>query len=259
MSTEAVNQRQPQNDLIISAKEVREFFLFGVDLTDDSGSEMSDRLIEFYIRSAQSWLQIKIPGIQLCPKQIVEWHDYRLSDYVTYNFVKLFRYPTISVEDVSIQFPLSENILQFDPSWYRAESVGSQINLFPTQGTFSSIVLSQGGSYIPLVYSGIEYVPHMMRVTYTAGFKKGQVPQNLKEIVGMKAAMGPLNIAGDLIAGAGIASKSISLDGLSQSVSTTSSATNSGYGARIGQYEKQIKEMLEDLRNHHLGLQMVTA
>lgn len=257
--TLAVNQREPQNDLIISAKEVRELFLFGVDLTDDSGNEMSDRLIEFYIRSAQDWLQVKIPGIQLCPKLIEEWHDYRLTDYITYNFIKLFRYPTIDVENVSIQFPLSENILDFDPSWYRTESVGSQVNLFPVQGTFSSIVLSQGGSYIPLVYSGIEYVPHMIRVRYTAGFKKGEVPNNLKEIIGMKAAMGPLNIAGDLIAGAGIASKSISLDGLSQSVSTTSSATNSGYGARIGQYEKQIKDMLMDLKNHHLGFQMVTA
>jgi len=256
---DAVNQRTTSNTLIISAEEVRENFLFGVDLTDDNGNEMSNRLIEFYIRSAQSWLEKKIPGVSLCPKQVVEWHDYRLGDYISYNFIKLFRYPLISVEDVSIQFPMSENILSFDPSWYRAESVGSQINLFPTQGTFSSIVLSQGGSYIPLVYSGIEYVPHMMRVTYTAGFKRGEIDPQLKDIIGMKASMGPLNIAGDLIAGAGVASKSISLDGLSQTVSTTSSATNSGYGARIGQYEKQIKDSLIGLQNYYTGLQMVVS
>lgn len=256
---DAVNQREYTKDLMITAKEVREIFLFGVDLSDDNGNEMSDRLIEFYIRSAQDWLEKKIPGISLCPKQKEEWHDYRLGDYVSYNFIKLFRYPLVSVESVAVQFPLSENILEFDPSWYRAESVGSQINLFPTQGTFSSIILSQGGSYLPLVYSGIEYVPHMLRVTYTAGFKKGEIPPMLKELVGMKAAMGPLNIAGDLIAGAGVASKSISLDGLSQSVSTTSSATNSGYGARIGQYEKQIKDQLVGLQNYYTGLQLVTA
>ncbi len=75
----------------------------------------------------------------------------------------------------------------------------------------------------------------------------------------MKAAIGPLNIAGDLIAGAGIANKSISLDGLSQSIGTTSSATNSGYGARILQYEKQMKHMLEGLRTHYTGIQMVVA
>lgn len=257
--TDAANQRDTFDDLLISVDEVKELFLFGVDLTDDFGNTMSDRLIEFYIRSAQDWLEKKIPGISLCPKTREEWHDYRLGDYVSYNFIKLFRYPLLSVEEVAIQFPLSQSILKFDPSWYRAESVGSQVNLFPTQGTFSSIIMSQGGSYIPLVYSGVEYVPHMMKVTYTAGFRKGDIPPQMKEIVGMKAAMGPLNIAGDLIAGAGVASKSISLDGLSQSVSTTSSATNAGYGARIIQYEKQIKDRLEGLREYYLGLQMVVA
>jgi hypothetical protein len=163
------------------------------------------------------------------------------------------------VNRVKIQFPLTEDLLEFDPTWYRIESASAQLNLFPTQGTFSSILLSQGGSFIPLVYSGIEYVPHVLHVDYDAGFKKGEVPHNILELIGMKAALGPLNIAGDLIAGAGIAQKTISLDGLSQSIGTTSSATNAGYGARILQYEKQIKAGMDKLRNHYLGLQMVVA
>ena len=240
--------------------ELRELFLFGVDLTDNDGNPMSDALMEFYIRSAQSWLEVQIGGIRLCKTVIEdEKHDYRLGDYVQYSFIKLFRYPVLSVEKVAVQFPLSQDTLTFDPTWYRAESVGAQVNLFPTQGTFSSIILSQGGSYIPLVYSGIDYVPHVMVVSYTAGYEKGTFPPLLKQMIGLKAAQGPLNIAGDLIAGAGIAAKSISLDGLSQSISTTSSATNAGYGARILQYEKQIKEELKNLRNYYTGLQMVVA
>ena len=82
---------------------------------------------------------------------------------------------------------------------------------------------------------------------------------NIVEIVAKKAALGPLNLAGDLIAGAGIATKSISLDGISQSIGTTSSATNAGYGARIIQYQKQIDNAMKDLRNHYVGIQMVVA
>jgi hypothetical protein len=81
----------------------------------------------------------------------------------------------------------------------------------------------------------------------------------IRDIIGMKAAMGPLNIAGDLIAGAGIASKSISLDGLSQSISTTSSATNAGYGSRIIQYTKQIDGMMEGMRERYQGINMVVS
>ena len=63
-----------------------------------------------------------------------------------------------------------------------------------------------------------------MSVSYKAGFKKGKIPYNIKNIIGLMASIGPLNVAGDLIAGAGIASKTISLDGLSQSVATCSKA-----------------------------------
>jgi len=67
----------------------------------------------------------------------------------------------------------------------------------------------------------------------------------------MFASIGPFNIFGDLIAGAGIATISLSLDGLSQNVGTTSSATNAGFGARIIQYLKQIKEQMPQLRRYY--------
>jgi len=256
---QAANKRILQEDLVMTADELKKIFLFGVDLTDDDGNPYPKELLEFYIKAAQQWLEVEIGGLKLCETTIPEQHDYRLTDYIQYSFIKLFRYPVQQVDQVAIQFPLSKNLLVFDSTWYRTESAGAQINLFPTQGTFSSIILSQGGSYVPLVYSGIEFVPHVMHVQYQAGFKKGQIPANILNIIGMKAALGPLNIAGDLIAGAGIATKSISIDGISQSIGTTASATNAGYGARILQYEKQISAEIPKLRDYYLGLQLVTA
>jgi hypothetical protein len=257
--TDAVNERPYDEGLIITPSEVKRTYLFGVDLTDDDGNEMPDELFKFYIRSAQDWLEKELGGVLLCEKEVTERHDYHRADYQSYSFIKLFRHPVQSVESVGFQFPLSETITNFDPSWYRAEATNGIVNLLPTQGTFSTILLSQGGNFLPLFYNGLQYVPHLFVVKYKAGFKKGQVPPMIRDIIGMKAALGPLNIAGDLIAGAGIASKSISLDGLSQSIGTTSSATNAGYGARIIQYSKQIEEMLGGLKERYQGISMTVA
>ncbi len=61
----------------------------------------------------------------------------------------------------------------------------------------------------------------------------------------------PLNIAGDLIAGAGIAQQHVGIDGLSQTISTTSSATNAGYGARLRAYERELKNIMSILRGKY--------
>ena len=65
------------------------------------------------------------------------------------------------------------------------------------------------------------------------------------------AALLPLDTAGDLLLGAGIASQSISMDGLSTSTGTTSSATNAGYGARAIQYRKRLTMLLKSIRRKY--------
>jgi hypothetical protein len=75
----------------------------------------------------------------------------------------------------------------------------------------------------------------------------------------MFASLGPFHVFGDLIGGAGIANVSLSMDGLSQTIGTTSSATNAGYGARIINYLKQLKEQIPLLRRYYKGLRMVVA
>jgi len=74
------------------------------------------------------------------------------------------------------------------------------------------------------------------------------VPLNLIRAVCYVAGCLPLDIAGDLIAGAGIAQQSLSVDGLTQQINTTASATNAGYGARILSYKRQINDMMKALR-----------
>lgn len=81
-------------------------------------------------------------------------------------------------------------------------------------------------------------------VTYTVS----TLPADIKQAIGYKAALLPLDVAGDLIAGAGIASLSVGVDGIHQSLNTTASATNSGYGARVLQFERELKALMPALK-----------
>lgn len=79
-------------------------------------------------------------------------------------------------------------------------------------------------------------------------WKIDTLPADIIRALGLKASLLSLDVAGDLIVGAGIAQISTSLDGLSQSVNTTASATNAGYGARVIQFQKELKELMATLK-----------
>jgi hypothetical protein len=121
------------------------------------------------------------------------------------------------------------------------------------------MVVTAGGQFLPLLARDRDFIPDMIRVQYVAGFEYGTLPMAIRELIGKKAAFGPLNVAGDLLGGAGIASQSIGIDALSQSFNTTSSATNAGYGARLVQYQREIKEQLPVLKRYWKGIRMVAV
>lgn len=85
----------------------------------------------------------------------------------------------------------------------------------------------------------------------TVAWTLSTIPDDLRECIGLRASMLALDVAGDLIIGAGIASQSTSMDGLSQSIGSTSSATNSGYGARVLQFERELKLIMPALRGKY--------
>jgi hypothetical protein len=164
--------------------------------------------------------------------------------------------PVISVEGVRVKWPSNTTVIEFPAEWIQLRPESGQVNIVPASGTLSQVLLTAGGSFLPLVASGRDFVPNILEVEYTAGFAEGQVPMEIRDLVGKWASLAPLHVAGDLIAGAGIANKSIGIDGLSQSIGTTSSATNSGYGARTLNYLKEIREQIPVLRRYYKGIRM---
>ena len=122
------------------------------------------------------------------------------------------------------------------------------IHFVPLQGSFTYIF---SGMYLaPLYYA--DKVPSFWEVTYCTGFDV--VPEFLMYAISMTATLRLFNIFGDIVLGAGLASFSLSLDGLSQSLATTNSATNSGFGARVLNYTKELKDIVNQLIGQYRGI-----
>lgn len=246
---------------VISVDELKQVYLFGVDLTNDDGVPYPDAMFHWYIRAAVSWIERTLDITIRRTSVVGERHDYFREEFGKFQYIQLDRVPVISVDQVRIMFPsLPNSARAYDASWIQADLVSGQVEVVPGVGVLTLPFLGAGGLLMPgITGNGARYVPHVHEVDYVAGFPAGQVPDDIRHVVGMVAAMGPLNIAGDLIAGAGVANYSISLDGLSQSVGTTSSATNAGYGSRIIQYQKDVKAMLPILRAAYRGMRAVAV
>lgn len=239
--------------LLVSVADLRRNYLHGVTARNAAGEELPDSAYEYYLRAAQSQISNYLL-LTLVPTTIVdEQHAYSRIDMRQHAFLRLRKGPVRSVERIQIRWTAdpAAAAIDFPLAWvtWNPASYQPRLQIVPGTGTYNGALISGGGQFLPLLARGaFQYVPDIFRVSYTAGLDVDSIDVDLLHAIAMTAAIGPLNIAGDLIAGAGIASKSMSIPGLSQSISTTSSATNSGYGSRIVEYQKELKELLPQLR-----------
>lgn len=243
---------------VLTVEQLKARYFFGVDLTNDKGEPLADAVWEHNILSAIRWMELQI-DTPILPSSFVERHDYYRGDYSAFSFVKLDNCPVLSVESFRVQYPSGQNVIEFPLEWVRLHNAEGQIQIVPTAGTLSEILVGQGGAFLPAIYGGMAYLPDLFEISYTAGFAIGQVPRNIVDIIGLVAMTIPLGMFGDLVAGAGIANLSLSLDGLSQSIGTTASAENTAYGARIKEARELIKQQIPVLRRYYKGLKAVIA
>ena len=94
-------------------------------------------------------------------------------------------------------------------------------------------------------------IQDIFKIDYETGYENCQdVPDEFRNIVKKLAAVTLMNIYGDGKLAA-IASRSVNLNSVSESISTTLSATSATFGARIIQYQKEIKTWLEQNRSKY--------
>jgi hypothetical protein len=254
LSDAVLGESDPALD-ILTPQELKDYYLFGLDLTNDDGDPYPDPLYRFYISYGVDRVEKEL-DINLLTRSFTERHDYYRQDYLRYVQLKTLELPVLSVESVKIILA-EQTVATFQSEWIHPYKPAGHVHILPGLDALNTVLLGQTGSWLHLLAGYADFIPDAFEVAYSAGFLS--IPPVLKELVGKFAAFGPLNIAGDLLGGAGIASQSIGLDGLSQSFNTTSSSTSAGYGARLIQYEKEIKALVPKLRSyyHPVSLEVV--
>lgn len=242
-------------ELAMTTQELRDIYLWGQDksLITEEGQDIPEYVLVHYIRYGIAKVE-RMLGITLLPRLFSEKHDHfsdasmSRDEYLT---LYLDQFPIIEIQSLKLNLP-GGSPSEYPAEWLKVREDDGEVIVVPDGSTPGPSFTSRN----PLF--GRKLIPHAYEVNYFAGFLRADrpIPLDLKDAVGKEAAGGPLNIGGDLLLGAGIASSSLSLDGLSQSTNTTSSATNAGYGARLIQYEKELKALYKVLLPYYRGLRI---
>ena len=258
MPTVAYNFPIERSDLPISATELVSRYFFGISLTDQRGNPISQESIDFHIESAVEQLEGYL-NLKLSKQIIEESLHYYVDDFSEWSYLPV-SYPVLKPHEL---VGLIANIVQlsYPADWLSAKSTndptGAHRSIFLVPGRGGVSVTGTGQA----TYAGImplsgwmagKTIPNYWKVKYCTSFDK--LPADLADAVGKYAAIGIFHQMGDIILGAGIASESISIDGLSQSISTTSSATNAGYGARVTGYLADLKLAMPRLKLKYDGM-----
>lgn len=221
-------------------------YMFGIELKDQQGNPFPESLIIGYLNSAISYAE----GLfDIClTKQTVtdESHDYERSDYMNWGYIQLYKRPIQKVTKLQLMYGTRPSF-EVPLEWIKIDKMGGKIQMFPSSGNSNALIINQSGVIFGLNQAW-SYAPQMWSVDYEAGMTKNDIPAELKELIYKQATCNIMTVWGDLILGAGIASQSISIDGLSQSIGTTQSAMYGGASARVESYRQDIDRLIGVLR-----------
>ena len=240
--------------MMFNPTEIFSLYLYGIKIQAGDGTAFSSESMRFYIQAAQkeveNYFNLKLM-LQFIGQEKLTYYR---ADYWQSFPILFTNYPVNKPISLTGRYNNIEQI-SYPTQWLTTHqnSYGMykcRVSIVPTGSASATanaeVILS--GITTQLGSQHFRMIPDYFDIQYITGFDIENFPMDLINLVGMLACFGPLNIAGDLILGAGIASQSLGVDGLSQSISSTSSATNAGYGARILQYNKQIQDTAKKIK-----------
>lgn len=268
------NFNYKQVESLITVERVEKEFLFGVTPlgVDDEGNKLGPDAIQTYINTAISIIEHDL-DLFVMPRQIEEHKDYFANDYWDWGFMQLNRIPVIDLKPIDgvtvsglrIVYLRDENdletVLDIPKNWIRLDKATGIIRMVPNNKFPARLQVDASGAFFPELFRRYSTVPNLWVVTYMAGFAEGCIPVALNSAIGLLASIYYMNMIADLNLGAGIAATSLSLDGLSQSITSTASAENTTLSARIKEYNRLLfgdkvlgtKGIIPILRDYYKG------
>jgi len=249
--------------LVISPSDLVNLYLTGIPLCYPNGGSISEETIKQKILAAQQELEDYL-SIKLVKQVIEESQDFIREEFKQWGFIKTV-FPIF--EPLKLNGMIN-NIQQvnYPPEWLSIKRSNDKTkfrNLFLIPNTEGGAAQTQhafvfSGITPHMGFFGTNYIPNYWRVEYISGWDADEMPHDLIDTVAKYAAIQMLAIIGDLIYGAGIGNQSISLDGISQTYSTTKGGGKGAFSGRTAQYAEELANRLKLLRGEYLGLMFKT-
>ena len=220
----------------------------GIDLATYDGTPFSRTFLVSSLNSAIDRAE-QMFDICITPREIKdELHDFEGHNiFDSYQYTPLFKRPVRKINSMVYKMG-NQRILEVPKSWIQLDSRVGDVTIFPPS-TGASYIQPAFGAALPYFMHN-SYMPMAISIDYEAGMDKKDVPHTLLDWIYKYAAITIFEVWGDQIIGAGIASSSISIDGLSQSIGTTQSAMYGGASARILEYRKDLDELTPIIRKY---------
>lgn len=269
---------------MITPDELRYVFAFGNDLVAPNNQTITDATLWWYIRTAIGNLERDL-NVTLMKRILkhrapllnqdredkadldqigeagiaYEWeepYDFDKTQHSRYIYLKTRYRPIIKLHKAEFRDPAG-NLMIDITNWAKVNYNKGSIQFFPAAGSLESLVVYMGQTFsFDKFLGGVDYYPDAFFLDYDVGFESAahvwkKYPE-LFEVAGMLSAINLLNDYGDGKTAA-IASSSIGLSGISESVSTTLSATSAAFGARIKQYSDQLKNFYKENKYKYSG------
>ena len=255
---------------IVTPDDLRFTYLWGTDFKATNGQSYTDEQIQYFIDTAVAQIERQL-DITIVKKKIrcnaaernlVKGTDYDIDESVyDFKFSRISRYGLIRTRRKPI---IKLHKLELLSRWQGVKDKTPTTIIDKPKGVLklmerpirpsetSSAIQTAIGIYgNQTLQSQLFYA-----IDYDAGFETSDdVPTDLREIVAKQAAVSLLNIIGDGLM-SGFSSSSLSMDGLSESFSSTQSATSAYFGARIAVYKDDIEKYIKENKNKFANMAM---
>lgn len=243
----------------VTPDDLRFTYLWGTDFKATNGQSYTDEQIQYFIDSSTAEIErqlditIKKRKIRCnaAERNLVKGIDYDTDEAVyDFKYARISRYGVIKTRQRPI---LKLHKLELFSRWQSCRNITQTTIVDKTKGllklmerplrpseTSSGIQTAVGMYGNQTLQSQLFY-----SIDYDVGFETSDdIPKDLREIIAKQAAVSLLNIIGDGLM-SGFSSSSLSMDGLSESFSSTQSATSAYFGARIKEYKDDISNYIK--------------
>ncbi|MGL4981261.1 MAG: hypothetical protein ACRC4W_00125 [Treponemataceae bacterium] len=248
---------------IVTADDMRFTYLWGVDLKSANGDSISDDQINYFINASaesiarQLNITIKKKKLRYNPKErglkkTIDYdkeegvYDFKYSRIARYGIIKTRERPIIKLHKLELlRRMIGSKDLKDTTVVDKTKGILKLMEKPVRPSDTSDRIATAINSYGKDTYSTNLFYA----IDYDAGFETSDdIPDDLREVIAKNAAVSMLNIIGDGLM-SGFSSSSLSMDGLSESFSSTQSATSAYFGARIKEYKDDIQNYLKDSKN----------